>query len=85
MVERQGIDHRPEAQPLRALRHGSEKDARARRHAERRRMMLGQVVAVEARAIEQLDDREPLLVIVRKRCRAAIEVVEDSEFHRAAR
>ena len=67
MIERQRVDHRPEAKPLGALRDRGEKHARRRRHAERRRVVLGQVIGVEARAIEQLDDREPLLVIVRQR------------------
>ena len=48
-------------------------------------MVLGEMIGVEARAVEQLDDRQPLFVIIRQRRRAAIEMVEDSEFHRRPR
>ena len=82
MIERQGEDHRPEAQPLGALRDRRQENAGRRRHAERRPVVFGKMVGVESRAIEQLHDRKPLLVIIRQRRRAAIQVVEDSEFHR---
>jgi hypothetical protein len=44
-------------------------------------MVLGHVIAVKSGAIEQLNNREPLLVIIRKRQMAAVNVVEDAEFH----
>ena len=44
-----------------------EEHARRRRHAERRRVMLGEMVGVESRAIVGLDNPEAILVIVGKR------------------
>ena len=85
MIERQGENHRPEAQPLGALRDRRQENAGRRRHAERRPVVFGKMVGVESRAIEQLHDRKPLLVIIRQRRGAAIQVVEDSEFHRGLR
>ncbi len=63
MIERQHEDHRPEAQPPRALRQGGEKDVGRRRHAERCRVMLGQMIGVEAGAIVGFGDLEAVLVI----------------------
>ena len=54
-IQGQAIDRRPEAQALRPLRNGGEEHARRRRHAERRAVMLGQVVGVESGAVIQRD------------------------------
>ncbi len=81
VIERQRIDHRPEAQPFRALRDRGHEDAGARRHAEGRRVMLGDVVAEEAEPIIGLDDLEPRFVVVGKRQVRAVDVIEDTEFH----
>jgi hypothetical protein len=48
MVHRRDVEERPEAQPRRALCHRGQKDAGGGRHAERRRVMLGDVVGAEA-------------------------------------
>jgi len=46
-------------------------------------MVLGQVVGVEASRIIGFDQLQPLLVVIRERQIAAVEVVEDAEFHAA--
>src|SRR5262249_32673858 len=81
MVERHRPHQRPEPQALRALSDGGKKNARRRRHAERRRMMLGEVIGIEGGAIIGLCDFEAVLVIVCERPRITVEVIEDAEFH----
>ena len=85
MVERKGVDQRSEAKPPRALRDSRQKNAWRWRHPERRRVVLGEVIGVKARSIDRLDDRKSLLVIIRQRQSAAIEVVKYSKFHRRLR
>ena len=48
MVQRHRPDQRPEPQLAGALRDRAQEHARRRRHAERRRVMLGQMVGVES-------------------------------------
>jgi hypothetical protein len=81
MIKRQRIDQRPKAQPFGALRDGGEKDARRRRHAERRRVMLGEMIGVETGAVVKLDQLQPGLVIIPQRQVITIEVIENSKFH----
>src|SRR5882672_1750875 len=81
MIERQRVDQRPETQPARALRDRGEKDARRRGEAERRRMMLGDVIGVEAEPVVGFDDLQPGLVVVTKREIVAVEMIEDAELH----
>src|SRR5437764_6847259 len=57
------------------------KNARRWRHAERRRVMLGDVIGVETGAIVGLGDLEAILVIVRERTAVAIEMIKDTELH----
>src|SRR5205823_3752696 len=47
VIERQRVDERAEGQAFGALRHGRQEYARGGRHAERRRVMLGYLIAVE--------------------------------------
>jgi hypothetical protein len=82
MVQRQRVDQRPEAKVSRALRHRGEEHARRRRHAERRGVMLGQVIGMEAGPVIGLDDLQPLLVVLCQRHVVAVEVIENAEFHR---
>ena len=51
VVQRQHIDQRAEADAARALSERGEEHARARHGAKRRRMVLGEVIAVEARRV----------------------------------
>ena len=81
VMKRHRPDQRTEAKPRRALRHGGEEHARRGRHAERRRVMLGEMISVEPGAIVGLRNFETILVIVRKRAAMTVEVIEDTEFH----
>ena len=55
MIERQQIDQRAEAQRLGALRHRREEQPGRGGAAERRRMVLGEMIAVEAGAVIGFD------------------------------
>ena len=81
VMERHRPDQRTEPKPRRALRHSGEEHARRGRHAERRRVVLGEMISVEPGAIVGLRNFETILVIVRKRAAVAVEVIEDTEFH----
>ena len=81
MIERQQIDQRPEAQFRRALRQRCEDQRRRGGGAERRRVMFGDVIAVEAGAIVSLGDGQPLGVELAERHARVVDVVEDAEFH----
>src|SRR5262249_3081400 len=81
MVERHRPYQRPEPKTRGPFRHGGKKYARRRRHAQRRRVMLGEMVGVEPRAIVGLGDLESILIVVREPVAVAVEVIEDTEFH----
>src|SRR6516162_462014 len=81
MVERKRIDQRTEAQALRALSHRGEENAGRGGKAQRRRVMLGGVIRIEAAVIVSFDDLQPLLVECAQRTIVAIEVVENADFH----
>src|ERR1700757_5007944 len=55
--------------------------ARRWRHAERRRVMLGEMIGVETGAIVGLGHFEAVLVIVREGAVVAIKMIKDTEFH----
>ena len=84
MMERQRVDQRSEAELFGALRDAGEVDGRRGGKAERRLVMLGDVVAVEATAIVGFDDLETVVVEFLQRHAARVDVVENSEFHVAA-
>jgi hypothetical protein len=54
VIQRQAVDERPEPQRPRPLRRGGEEDARRWRVAQRRAVVLGEVVGVEPRALVAL-------------------------------
>ncbi len=81
MIEVHRVDQRPEAQLLGTLRDGGEEDAGRGRHAERRRMMLGQVIGVKARLLIQLDQLQPLVELPAELAAGAVHVIEDAELH----
>ena len=60
MIERQQINQRPDPQVLRALRQRGEDQGRRGGGAERRRVMLGDVIAVEAGAIVRFGECQPV-------------------------
>jgi hypothetical protein len=81
MVQRQHVDARAEAQAPGALGHGAEEDVLRRRQAvDRRRVVLGQVIRVEAGRVEALDLQQPLAIdAVQAQARHRLDVVEDAE------
>ena len=81
MIERQQINERTEAQMARALRDGGEKDPRRSGDAERRRVMFGEVVGVDARAIISLDQAQPVLVMLAERQTRMVQMIEYAELH----
>src|SRR5688500_11818552 len=80
MVERERVDQRAEAESPGALSDGGQENAGRRCHAQRREMVLGAVVTVEAGAVVGFDQLEPVFVKRGERPRIAVDVVEDSEF-----
>ena len=82
MIERQQIDHRSEPQGFGALRDRRQIDAGRRGHAERRRMVLRDVVAVDAGAFIGLRQAQAIFVKFCERNARVIHVVEHAEFHR---
>src|SRR5712691_12842654 len=85
MIERQEIDEGAEAQRLGALRYGREKQPGRGGAAERRRVVLGDVVAIDAAAIIGFDQLEPIGVERAKRSAPIVHVIEHAEFHEASR
>jgi hypothetical protein len=81
IVERQAIHHRTEAQPLRALADARQEHAGRRRHAERREVMLGDMIAVESQSVVSFDGGEAVLVELAQRRAAAVHVIEDADVH----
>jgi hypothetical protein len=80
-IERQQINQRPEPQALGRARDGAEIDARHRHHIERRRVMLGDVQAIEAGRVRRLGEAQPLIEQSGQRPFAVFDVVEESDFH----
>src|SRR5436190_15589190 len=83
MIERQQIDQRSEAEFGGALRQRREDQRGGGGRAEWRRVMLGDVIAVEARALVGLGDGQPVGVELTERHACVVDVIEDSEFHAA--
>jgi hypothetical protein len=81
MVKRKRIDQWTEAQALRALSDRCEENAGRGREAQRRRVMLGGMIRIEAAAIVGFDDLKPFLIECVQRTIVAIEVVENADFH----
>src|SRR5215475_9662296 len=85
MVKRQRIDQWAETKSLCALRHGSQEYAGRRCHAERRRVMLGNMIGIEAYLIISLDKLEACLVIILQRQIAPVQMVKYAKLHRVIR
>src|SRR5262249_24490139 len=81
MIERQEVDEGAEAQRLGALRHGREEQPGRGGEAERRRMMLGEVIAVDAAAVIGFDQLEPIGIELPEWPARIVHVVEHTEFH----
>jgi hypothetical protein len=85
IVEGQAVDARPEADAARALRRGGEEDAGHGREAERRRVMLGEVIRIEARRVVLLEQPQAALVVLGHGHVTPVEMVEDSQIHGAGK
>src|SRR5262245_18832180 len=83
MVKRQRIDQWAETKSLRALCYSSQKYAGRGCHAEGRRVMLGNVIGIEAHLIISLDKLEACLVVILQWQIAAVQMVEYAKFHRS--
>jgi hypothetical protein len=80
IVEGQAVDARPEADAARALRRGGEEDAGHGREAERRRVVLGQVIGRTGRVVS-LEEAQAALVELVERHVPPVEMVEDPDVH----
>src|ERR1700728_3813078 len=81
MAEAEDVDQRTEAQALGALGDRRQKHAGRRRHAERRRMVFGDMVGVKAAAVIDFGELQPAFIEFGKARGAAVDVIEDSKFH----
>ena len=79
VVHRGHIEQGAEAQPPAPLRHCGKKHAWRGRHAERRRMMLGDMVGTKAGAIVLFDELESRLEQVGQRRAVVVDMIEDAE------
>jgi hypothetical protein len=79
VMERQDVDERSDPQPRGSRERGREKNAWARRHAERGGMVLGQMIAGEAFAFDQLDQPEPALEHPIELMPVGIQMIENAE------
>jgi hypothetical protein len=85
MLEAQDGDQRAERQTGGPLRNRGEEYARRRRRAERRSVVLGQVVGVQTGPIVMLGQREPVGILppdIGIGSARTVEMVEYSEFHK---
>lgn len=78
-VERQRVDHRPEAQVAGALRDRGQEHRRRGRHARGREMVLGAVVGGKAGAVIGLDHAQALFIEIGERQVALVDVIEHAE------
>src|SRR5262249_31248513 len=79
MVHRCDIEQWAETQAPAPLRHRCQKHARRGCHAERRRMVLGDVVGTKARAIVLFDELESRLEQVGQRHAVGVDMIENAE------
>ncbi len=81
-VERQEIDQRAEsAASWYAGRGAARNSPRRGRHAELRRMMLGEMVAMEAQRLVALGERQPMGIMRLYAHAIGVDMIEDAEFH----
>ena len=79
MIERQRVNERAEVDALGALRDRRHQHARRGRHAKRRRVMLGDLVAIETKPVVELDQLQAVLVEIAQRRAGRVEMIEDAE------
>ena len=78
MIERQRVDQRP-AEPPRTLRDCGEENAGRGCHAERRRVVLGHVIGVKAKAVIGFGELQAILIEFGERQPGAVEMIEYAE------
>src|SRR3989441_5427732 len=81
VVERQAVHARPQADAPGTLGGRGEEDAGHRRQPQRRRVVLGQVIRVEAGGVVLLQEAQPALVELVERRLPPVEMIEDPEVH----
>src|SRR4029077_21047271 len=81
MIERQEIDKWAEAQALGALRQRGEEQSRRGGAAERRRVVFGEVIAIDAAAIVGFDQLKSIGIELRERTARVVHVIEYAELH----
>jgi hypothetical protein len=81
VVGGQHVHQRAEAKTLGALRHRGKEDARRRREAERRRMMLAHVVGPKSRGIVEFDQSQAVFVLLAELIRSAVVLIEYTKLH----
>src|SRR5580704_8255916 len=79
-MNRQRIDEGAKAQPRRPLPDRGQEHTGRGRHAQRREVVLRDVIGVKAGTIERLDHLKPLFVILPQRQIIAVEMIENTEF-----
>src|SRR5262245_39959389 len=79
VVERQQVDQGAEADPSSSLRRRYEEESRRRSHAERRAVVLREVVAEEACGIRFLQELQPVVVELMQRDLAPVDPIEHPE------
>ena len=75
-AQRQKIDERSEPDALRRPRDGAEIDARHRNHVERRAMMLGDMVGIDARLVGRGDKSQPFVELGGEREVRTLDMIE---------
>ena len=80
-IERQEIDQRPQPHARGRARDRAQIDARHRHHVERGGMMLRHVQAIDAGRLGRDRELQPLVELRRERTIAALDMIEESDFH----
>jgi hypothetical protein len=80
-IKRQQIDQRPKPHAPGRARQRAEIDARDRHHIERRRVVLGNMQAIDTGGVGRLGELEAFVEQQRERALAVLDMVEKSNLH----
>ena len=83
MMKRKDVDKWADPDFAGALDRCRQEDARARRHAERRRVVLRHVIGVKARLLDQFEQAQAIFEELAQRPTIAVEVIEDGKLQHA--
>ncbi len=81
MIKTERIGERSEAQHLGALGDGGEEEAGRGRRPQRRAVMLGHVIGMEARPLIELGQPQAVFVLAPQVGAEPVQVIEDGELH----